>query len=147
MLKKLFSLGLMLFLVSGCFGGGSTETLRCSLVEEEYDMKTEVDYELNFKDGNPSTANLDMSMDFGDEEMAEMNYEFMDEMFLEMFDGEGVSSSTNLRGSVITISINMDFDKIADHAVAEEILGTNFDDTVTMEEIKADLEGSGFVCR
>ena len=150
-MKKMLKLGVVLlaiFLLSGCFGGGgATKTLNCTISEEEFGMQNYGEIDVEFRGDEVKKITMEMSMEFESAEEAEMSYEFIAGMYEEMDAEEGVTVSTDMQGAVLTITMSVDVDRVPEGDFSDDFFGSDFDETITYEELKAELEAEGFTCR
>jgi len=149
MKRKVMIFGLFIFVAlvsAGCFGGGSTDSLRCTFEEEDYGMMTSGEYVIDFENDKPIKVTMVVESQFESQEEAEMFYGFSDEMYDDMFEEEGVRVTTSLDGDTVKMTITID-ERDTEHAnLHEDFFGLSVDETITKASMKADLEAEGFIC-
>ncbi len=147
MKKFLLGLGFTLVL-TGCGG----KTLTCTMEESEsgMEMKAKTVYKFDSNGENVKKANVEMSVKVDDEakktlETIGMSMEDLSSSFSEKFDDykeAGIDVKTKTTDNSLSFKANIDVNKLTD----EQLEDIDLND-INYEEVKKDLEESGFTCK
>ncbi len=132
-MKKILVVGTALLVLTGC---GNTQTLTCSLVDEDANSSAKVVSE--YKDDKITKFTMETILDFG----MEMSESDLESLCAESEGTEGLTCKATQDGTKITLTIGIDMEK----ADADTLSDLNYEDT-SYEEMKADLEAENFTCK
>lgn len=146
---KLFGiLAISVLFITGC---GNQKTLTCSMSEEDDGLS--MNQELNVVYEEDKIANVRMSMDA---KITDDQYQEYWDMFVSMMesqyeeknaDGIKVSTKSNDDNYTFNITLDVDLEKASADDLATYDLEDLADETATYEELKEQLEESGYTCK
>lgn len=146
---KLFGiLAISVLFITGC---GNQKTLTCSMSEEDDGLS--MNQELNVVYEEDKIANVRMSMDA---KITDDQYQEYWDMFVSMMesqyeeknaDGIKVSTKSNDDNYTFNITLDIDLEKASADDLATYDLEDLADETATYEELKEQLEESGYTCK
>ena len=146
---KLFGiLAISVLFITGC---GNQKTLTCSMSEEDDGLS--MNQELNVVYEEDKIANVRMSMDA---KITDDQYQEYWDMFVSMMesqyeeknaDGIKVSTKSNDDNYTFNITLDVDLEKASADDLATYDLEDLADETATYEELKDQLEESGYTCK
>ena len=146
---KLFGiLAISVLFITGC---GNQKTLTCSMSEEDDGLS--MNQELNVVYEEDKIANVRMSMDA---KITDDQYQEYWDMFVSMMesqyeeknaDGIKVSTKSNDDNYTLNITLDVDLEKASADDLATYDLEDLADETATYEELKDQLEESGYTCK
>ena len=146
---KLFGiLAISVLFITGC---GNQKTLTCSMSEEDDGLS--MNQELNVVYEEDKIANVRMSMDA---KITDDQYQEYWDMFVSMMesqyeeknaDGIKVSTKSNDNNYTFNITLDVDLEKASADDLATYDLEDLADETATYEELKDQLEESGYTCK
>ena len=146
---KLFGiLAISVLFITGC---GNQKTLTCSMSEEDDGLS--MNQELNVVYEEDKIANVRMSMDA---KITDDQYQEYWDMFVSMMesqyeeknaDGIKVSTKSNDNNYTFNITLDVDLEKASADDLATYDLEDLADETATYEELKEQLEESGYTCK
>lgn len=144
-------LGLIVILLTGCFGGN--ETLHCTYEMDEMFFEQE----MNFRNNRLSRTEISMTMDLEEEALSAMGMDL--EEFKEVVredvarheEFDGVTASVDFHGNQMISRTIVDYNALDEDDVTTLIMmGIVFEDwniRVDISETRAELEREGFTCR
>ena len=146
---KLFGiLAISVLFITGC---GNQKTLTCSMSEEDDGLS--MNQELNVVYEEDKIANVRMSIDA---KITDDQYQEYWDMFVSMMesqyeeknaDGIKVSTKSNDDNYTFNITLDVDLEKASADDLATYDLEDLADETATYEELKEQLEESGYTCK
>ena len=146
---KLFGiLAISVLFITGC---GNQKTLTCSMSEEDDGLS--MNQELNVVYEEDKIANVRMSMDA---KITDDQYQEYWDMFVSMMesqyeeknaDGIKLSTKSNDDNYTFNITLDVDLEKASADDLATYDLEDLADETATYEELKEQLEESGYTCK
>ena len=146
---KLFGiLAISVLFITGC---GNQKTLTCSMSEEDDGLS--MNQELNVVYEEDKIANVRMSMDA---KITDDQYQEYWDMFVSTMesqyeeknaDGIKVSTKSNDDNYTFNITLDVDLEKASADDLATYDLEDLADETATYEELKEQLEESGYTCK
>jgi len=145
---KLFGiLAISVLFITGC---GNQKTLTCSMSEEDDGLS--MNQELNVVYEEDKIANVRMSIDA---KITDDQYQEYWDMFVSMMESQyeeknadGIKVSTNNDDNyTFNITLDVDLEKASADDLATYDLEDLADETATYEELKEQLEESGYTCK
>ena len=138
----------VVLLVTAC---GSEETLTCSSKDESSGLSMEQVVDMTFKDDKINKVKLTFNTKATNElyqEAWDEIIESLDEQFNESnSSGVSLTKENDADNYTYKIELSVDLDKASADALDEYDLSDMLEDDSTLEEIKKDLEDSGYTCK
>lgn len=138
MKKYLVVLVALLLVVTGC----GAKKLTCTMTEDGQTMEAVMEFD---KNDEVTSIEMNMTMPFEEELSKEEQetYSSYMQVLCSMYDYEGVDCNVNTSSKAVDVVIKMDLEKMSDED-RNNVTGT---EGTTYDEIKADLEESGYTCK
>ena len=138
----------VVLLVTGC---GSEETLNCSMTDESSGLSMEQIMNVTFKDDKINKVKLTFNTKATSELYQDAWDELvdsLDEQFSESnSSGVSLTKENDADNYTYKIELSVDLDKASTDALDEYDLSDIAEDDSTLEELREDLEASGYTCK
>ena len=144
-MKKLLVVLSVLLMMAGC---GKKDEFKTTVCEGDYEG-VHVVQTLTHDDTKVYTQVMCMTSDVAELFDEEFDVEAALQMMMELYDKEGVTYTYSLDGTILTETIELDYEK-ADMAVLREAMLVEGDETtsyVGYEETMKNMEAAGLACK
>lgn len=133
-----------ILLLTGC---GNTETLTCTMEEENYYVKGVMGYKVTYKNDELYTVEQKASIEVTDDEYVSYLDELEKDYEDEKNEGQsaGVNYSLNRKGNNLVMGITYNINKMSEDEL--DSFGYSSDDDNSYEYVKSQLEDDGYTCK